>query len=576
MPRLFPLFVLAVLPALAEERVEFRTGPFQVWTNAGNDRARVTLNHLEQVRYIVGTALGNSELVPRWPVRVVLMRKAVPVAPVLARDAYIAALAPGSPPASWVGALVRIFIDDGARRMPAEIEDGLVRFYSTMQVEGTRVTLGVPVAPGERNAAWAKVQLLQTSPEYSGKLRVLLYNLQQSADPAPAYRNAFGKTPAEIEKEAAAHLASGRFQTVMGNSKPVSPARDFRPSYEPPPAATALADLKLVQHAPDARAAYEALLKTAPAVAHEGLGLIALEAGGKDDARRELQAAVDAGSKSARAHFELARLEESEAKRRAELDEAAKLNPAWPAPHAFRAEHETDPLRKLQALQAAAKLAPRDGALQRQLAEQYMAVNKYGDASRAWAAAEQAATSDTERAAMRDARRAIEDKRLEWQEAERKRREEERERDIRAVREKALADVRAAEARANRAAPPAPADRNVVPMFEGPAPQGRVRGRITRVDCIAPMAKLTVQTETVSVVLLAREPAKVVVFGDEKPKFDCGPQNPPRLAVVEYFPKEDKRTGTAGEVATIEYESAPKPSADAPPLPPERKKLPRP
>jgi hypothetical protein len=90
------------------------------------------------------------------------------------------------------------------------------------------------------------------------------------------------------------------------------------------------------------------------------------------------------------------------------------------------------------------------------------------------------------------------------------------------------------------------------------------------------MARLTVQTDTVSVVLLAREPAKVVVFGDEKPKFDCGPQDPPRLAVVEYFPKEDKRTGTAGEIATIEYESAPKPSEDAPELPPERKKLPRP
>jgi hypothetical protein len=349
--------------------------------------------------------------------------------------------------------------------MPPEIEDGLVRFYSTMQVEGTRVTLGIPVPSAERNTAWAKVHLLQTSPDYSGKLRVLLYNLQQSADPAPAYRNAFGKTPADIEKEAAAHLASGQFQTVMGNSKAVSAVRDFRPSYEAPLAAAALADLKLVQHAPDARAAYEALLQTAPAAAHEGLGLIALEAGRKDEARREFQAAVDAGSKSARVHLELARLEESGAKRRAELDEAVKLNPAWSAPHAFRATLETDPLRKLQALQAAANLAPRDAALQRQLAELYMAVNKYGDASRAWAAAEHAATNDAERAAMRDARRAIEDKRLEWQEAERKRREEERDREMRAVREKALADVRAAEARANRSAPPAPADRKVVPMF---------------------------------------------------------------------------------------------------------------
>lgn len=576
MLRFCSVLLLAVLPAFADDWVEFRSGPFQVWSDAGNDRARATLNYLEQTRYIVGTALGNAELTPRWPVRVVLTRKATAAPPTLARDAYVAALAPGAPPPFWAGALVRMLIQDGAKRIPPEIEDGLVRFYSTVQVEGTRVTLGVPVAQGERNAAWAKVHLLQTNPEYSGKLRVLLYNLQQSADPGPAYRNAFGKNPAEIEKEAAAHLSSGQFQTVMGNSKPISPARDFRPSYQAPPAATALADLKLVQRAPDAAKAYEALIQSNPAVAHEGLGLIALEAGRKDEARREFQAAADAGSESARAHFELARLAESESTRRSELDRAIKLNPMWPDPHAFRAGIETDPLRRLQALQAAAKLAPRDATLHRQLAEQYMAVNKYGEASRAWAAAEHAATDDTERAAMRDARRAIEDKRLEWQAAERRRAEEERERDIRAVREKALADVRAAEARANRAAPAAPADRKVVPMFEGAAPQGRVRGRITRVECIAPMAKLTVQTDTVSVVLLAREPAKVVVFGEEAPRFDCGPQDPPRLAVVEYFPKEDRKTGTAGEVATIEYQSLPKPSEDAPPLPVERKKLPRP
>jgi hypothetical protein len=72
--------------------------------------------------------------------------------------------------------------------------------------------------------------------------------------------------------------------------------------------------------------------------------------------------------------------------------------------------------------------------------------------------------------------------------------------------------------------------------------------------------------------LLAREPAKVVVFGAGEAKFDCGPQQPPRLAVIEFFPKEDRKTGTAGEVATIEYvaELAPSPEAQGVP---QRKKL---
>jgi hypothetical protein len=281
---------------------------------------------------------------------------------------------------------------------------------------------------------------------------------------------------------------------------------------------------------------------------------------------------VEAGSTSARAHLEYARVAENAAKRRQALEQAVKLNPGWAEPHAVRASIETDPLRKLQALEGAAKLAPRDAGLWRALAEQYLAVNKYGEASRAWMSAEHAATSDAERKGIRAARQSIEDKRLEWQEAERKRLQEEREREIRAVREKALAEVRAAEARANRAAPPAPADRKIVPMFEGAAPQGRVRGRISRIECIAPMARFTVLAEAGTVRLLAREPAKVVVFGEGTAKFDCGAQKPPRLAVIEFFPKEDRKTGTAGEVATIEYVAEPEPSPDAPTVP-ERKKL---
>jgi hypothetical protein len=287
-----------------------------------------------------------------------------------------------------------------------------------------------------------------------------------------------------------------------------------------------------------------------------------------------LAAAVEAGSTSARAHLEYARVAGNAARQREELNQAEKLNPLWPEPHAVRASIETDPLRKLQALEAAAKLAPRDGSLWRTLAEQYMAVNKYGEASRAWAAAEHAATDASERASIRAARQSIEDKRLEWQEAERRRIQEEREREMRLLREKAMAEVRAAEARANRAAPAAPADRRVVPMFEGPAPQGRVRGHISRIECMSPMARFTVEAEGGTVRLLAREPAKVVVFGPGETKFDCGPQKPPRVAVIEYFPKEDAKTGTAGEVATIEYIAEDKPSPEVPNIP-ERKKLPR-
>ncbi len=569
MLRFLALALLLPAVAAADDWVEFKSGPFEVWTNAGNREAREVLNHLEQVRYVVGTALGNPELTTTWPIRVLVMKKAVPFAPALARDTYTAALPSNAPiPREWVHRLVRLLIEDGARRMPPEIESGLAAFYSTMQVEGTRITLGAPVPPAERDEAWARIHLLQTTPEYSGKIRVLLYNLQHGVDPGPAYRNAFGKDPGEIEKQAAAYLAAGKFGTWPGNSKPISAQRDFRPSYEAPPAAVGLADLKLVAHATDAAAAYEALLKTAPAVANEGLGLLATAPEGR---RKYLAAAVEAGTKSARAYAEYARIVESPVKRREALAEAARLNPRWAEPHILRASLETDPLRKLQALQAAAKLAPRDSGVWRSLAEQYMALDKYADAARAWTAAANAATNDAERQSIRAARQSIEDKRLEWQAAERRRIQEEREREMKQLRDKSLSEVRAAEARANAAAPPPPPDRVIVPMFEGGAPQGRVRGNIIRIECMPPMARFTVRTEAGTVRLLGRDPAKILVSGGEA-RFDCGPVDPPRLAVIEFFPKMDEKTGTTGEVAAIDYIAAPIASPDAGPTR-ERKKL---
>lgn len=559
--RFLAIGLLLPLIAAADDWVEYKTGAFEVWTNAGSRDARIILNHLEQVRHVLGQAVKQGEITPVWPVRVLVMKDARAVAPAPARDTYISVLDSKSPvPREWMAQLVRILIEDGARRMPPDIEAGLIAFYSTTDVNGVRVTLGPPVPPAERNLAWARIHLLQTNPEYSGKIRVMLYNLQHGVDAAPAFRNAFGKTPQQIEQQAAAYLAAGQFATALGNAKPINAQRDFRPSYAAPNAAIALADLKLATKDAGARAAYEELASAAPAIASEGLGLLSAQ---PDERRKHLAASTGAGSKSARAWLEYARLLDG-AERHEALMEAERLNPLWAESYVFRASYEKDPAKRLEALQTATKLAPRDAGLWMSLAEHCLAMENYGDAARAWAAAAQAATSDAERQQIRAARQSIEDQRIEWQAAERRKREEERERAMRELRQKAMADVRAAEARANAAAPPPPPDRIVVPMFEGPAPQGRVRGRIIRVECIPPVARLTVQAESGTVRLLAREPAKILVSGDPDPKFECKEQEEPRLAILEFYPNVDDRTGTTGDIASIDYIAEAQPSPDAP------------
>ena len=52
---------------------------------------------------------------------------------------------------------------------------------------------------------------------------------------------------------------------------------------------------------------------------------------------------------------------------------------------------------------------------------------------------------------------------------------------------------------------------------------------------------------------MIRDPGKVVLIGGGQLALGCGLQRPPRMVVIEYFPKEDSKLGTAGEVATVEY-----------------------
>ncbi|MGC9969887.1 MAG: hypothetical protein ABSE56_04785 [Bryobacteraceae bacterium] len=549
MLKLVPLLLLS-LAATAEDRwLDIRSGPFQVLTNAGDRPGREVLNQLEQVRDIVGTALGKPDLMTLWPVRILVLKSGQPVALALTRDTYTGALVANSPtPRELLRECVRILIDSNARRLSPGIESGMADFYSTAQVSGTRITLGQPPPPAERSLDWARMHLIGVDPAYFGKLRVLLYNLQQGADPEPAFRNAFGKTPAEIDKQAAAYLAAGNFQTVTIGGRPLDPRSDFTPQPAPPPLPQiALADLK------PAPAAYQALLQAAaPAVAREGLAFLALREQHLQEARKEFAAATEAGSTSARCWVEFARLTPDKA--RPALEKAAALNPAWAEPHVLLAEIESDPTKKLQELNTAAQLDPRSAARWRALAEFNLAHNRYPEAAKAWTAAEAASVDDAERARIHDARRAIEQQRLDFEAAERRRREAERQRDLQRVKDAALAEVRAAEQRANRGQPAPPPDRKIVGLFDGPAPSGKARGRLTRIDCIGRLMRLVIEGDDGSLTrLLIRDLAKVIVMGAGETALACGPQKAIRTVTVEYFPKPDPKLATTGEVATIEY-----------------------
>ena len=118
-------------------------------------------------------------------------------------------------PRDLLRALTLLLVGDNAGRMPESIQTALCDLFSTIDVKGTKVLLGAPLPSGElppdRMRAWAKMQLLATNPDYSGKIRVYLNNLQQGGDEDLAARNAFGMTPAKLNELVDAYLRAGKF-----------------------------------------------------------------------------------------------------------------------------------------------------------------------------------------------------------------------------------------------------------------------------------------------------------------------------------------------------------------------------
>jgi hypothetical protein len=558
MRRFFFLLTLPCLLAAEDRWIKFTSGPFEVFTDAGARAGRETMVRLEEFRHAVGQIVGEQDLETPQPVRVLLFKNAKGWAtadPVTeARDRYAIVLEEKAviSPAVY-GALTRLFLNANTSRMPPSFERGLIEFFSTFESKGVRITVGAPPAgaPYGPDLDWARVHLLVVDPQYFGRIRVLLYNLRSGVDEDTCFRNAFGKSAAEVEAQAKQHFAAGNFQTGTISGLPMAD-RDL-PERTVSDTDARLARADLLAGAPSA-AEYEALLRdhVKVAEAEEGLGLLALRDHHNDDARRHFAAATEAGSVSARCYIEYARLEPDNEKATQALLKAAGINPKLDEPFALLAARDTDPQKRLEHWKAAAERNPRNPAYWKALAECYLADHNYGEAAKAWTGGEQAATDPAERERMRQARLAIEQQRLDHDEAEKRRQAEEEARETEKLKQEALARVRQLEARNSDGA--RPSSDAPVPWWEGPQPSGKVRGTLRQVDCLGSQARLMVEGDDHKTVrLLVADPSKVAIAGRGQQTLGCGKQAP-RAVSIEYFPKVNARLGTAGEVATIEFQ----------------------
>jgi hypothetical protein len=556
MRRLFLLCGLLPLTAMAGDHwIRFTSGPIEVFSSAGSKDGRETLVTFEEYRHALGLALSDDDLQLPLPIRVLLFKTGAPQLPepvVRGRDQFNIVLTAGQAiPTEVFARLTQLFLDNSAR-MPERLERGLVALFSTIQVNGIRITLGEP--PLHPDMDWARVHLLAVDPEYYGKLRVLTYNLRKGVDEDAAFRNALGKSPEQIELQAQSHLADGRFQATSISPLPMSPLDFPERSVDAEAARLAIADLLLDG---SSTAIYRELLAQKARVPEswEGLGMLALRERRADEARQDFAAAMAAGAKSPECYMEYARLEPDNAKALAALEQAAKINPKLAEPHFLMAGRQTDRPKRIQELKLAAKLDARNLDYWQALAETYLDAHDFAQAAQAWKSAEQAAATPGDRARMQRQRLNVESQRLDWEDSEKKRKADEEARDIERLKQQARADLHALEARANQGQSPASPNEKVVPWWDGPKPTGVARGVLKQVDCLGKTLRLVVQDDGQKIVkLLVPDAAQVAILGGEgEMKLSCGAQGMRRVK-VEYFPKANARLATKGEVATIEFQ----------------------
>jgi len=552
MHRAVALCLLASPLLAADHWVRFTSGPFEILTDAGEKAGQDTMVRFEEFRHALGEIVGENDLETPQPVRILVFKNSkgwtTPAPVTMGRDRYAVVLNDKTPvPQAVFSSLTRLLLDSNTNRMPAAFEHGLEEFFSTFDVWGIHIRVGAP--PPKPDLDWARIHMLVAGPEYFGKLRILLYNLRKGVDEEPAYRNAFGKSPAEIEDLTKKHFAAGSFPITAISSLPMAPS-DF---HEKPISDTDLrlarADLLAEQSADEYRGLLNDKLKLAES--NEGLGLLALRAHKPDDARGFFSAAIDAGSTSARCFIEYARLEPDTEKADKALLRAAGINPKLDEPFALMAQRDTDPQKRLMHWKAAAERDPRNASYWQSLAECYLTDHSYAEAAKAWREAEQAAIDPAHRDRMRQARVQVEAQRLDYEEAERRRKAEAEAREIAQLKDNARASLHAAEAKINGDSKPVA---DAVPWSEFPRPTGKVAGNLKQVDCLGKLARLVIEGDDHQTVkLLVSDPGKIAISGSNQAQLGCGVQKP-RHVIIEYFPKPDTRLATAGEVATIEFQ----------------------
>lgn len=500
------LFSSALLATAKGRWTELNIGPFFVLTDSDTGAARNAITQLEQVRWVLGGLLESQDLPSLWPIRVVLTNSSStePEASVsisyekksdskqftLKNGQYLLIADPKAHVP--VGEVAGILLDANMPHLPPEVESGLRALFSTLEAHGSRVTWGG--APAHLDLAWARMQLLATKFEYSSSFHVFLAALKSGSSLRVAEQNAFGKDYKTLEQEAAANLASGHWEAVSVSGRPLDPKRD------------------LGEHSVDG----------------------------------DLQSITQTGGNQAPVYVAQAKdLPPEQALPL--LKKAAQLNPLWGEPVYLQAQLSTNPAEKEALLKKATQLEPRATNYWLELAHIQTANGHASAAQGSWLRAEVSAPTEAERERIHQARLDSEQERLDAAERERRREREAVHLADQKAQDSEAARIRAAEEKANQAVDSAAGGTKPSDIVSWDSLASRkVRGVLTRVDCLSHGARLSITTAGKVLDLFLPDATTL--------KLGCGAQSPPRRISVAYVADNDEVRHTAGNITSLELQ----------------------
>jgi hypothetical protein len=549
----FISFSLTVHEANAKDHwTELNIGPFYVDTDSDTGAARDALTQLEQLRWVLGGLLESKDLHSVWPLRVVLSNSAKtnPTTSgtefVLQNAQYVLLTAPGSH--LPLGQVAAILLEANTPRMPADVESGLQQLFDTLEARGSRVSWGG--APAHADLAWARVQLLATKFEYGTSFHIFLNALKGGSTLRAAERNALGKDPDLLEKEASANLAKGAWEAVSVSGRPLDPKRDFgEHAVDGTIAGVYVADSQLSVDPKASEAPYKAAVEAGGAVAalgYEGLAQVAKLK--KDDPKPFLENAIHAGSKSPPIYLAAA-IDLDAAEALPLLKKAAQLNPLWAEPVFRQAQFASGLVEKEALIKRATELDPRISQYWIELAQVQTENGHATIAQGSWLRAEDSARNEAERERIHQLRMDSEQHRLDAADAERRREREAAHLADQHAQEAQADRIHTAEEKANQAldtAAGAPTPDQVVP-WSSMVPKKKIQGVLVQVDCLRTGARLGVKGRAGQILELFLKDAAPLNLA-------CGTQHSPRRVSISYLAQPDDARHTAGDITEIEWQ----------------------